>query len=181
MLQVCSNRQLIIFLLNTPKYLQCSFPVSLWRGPSLTTFYSWPFSYLYFFSENLKECDIHFCVSYYLIYIFFLPQFLQSSVPVLFLYIKYLETRLVPDMLQKILKEMGIPEYLNWFLKNLCAGQEATARPGRGTMDWFKWEMSISRLYIITLLIQLIHRVYLMKCQAGWSTSWNQDCWDKHQ
>ena len=34
---------------------------------------------------------------------------------------------------------MGIPEHLNWFLRSLWAGQEATARTGHGTMDWFKW------------------------------------------
>ena len=24
-------------------------------------------------------------------------------------------------------------------------------------------------------------RVHHVKCQAGWSTSWNQDCWEKYQ
>ena len=38
-----------------------------------------------------------------------------------------------------------------------------------------------SRLYIITLLIELICRVHHAKCQAGWSTSWNQDCQEKYQ
>ena len=36
-------------------------------------------------------------------------------------------------------------------------------------------ERSISRLYIVTLLIYLIHRVHYVKCWAGWITSWNQD------
>ena len=35
---------------------------------------------------------------------------------------------------------------------------------------------SMSSLYIVTLLIQLTCRVHHEKCQAGWSTSWNQDC-----
>ena len=35
--------------------------------------------------------------------------------------------------------------------------------------------MSTSRLYIVTLLIQLICRVHHAKCQTGRSTSWNQD------
>ena len=43
------------------------------------------------------------------------------------------------------------------------------------------WERSISRLYIVTPLIQLLCRVHHAKCQAEWSTSWNQDCWEKHQ
>ena len=57
----------------------------------------------------------------------------------------------------KILKEMGIPDYLTCLLRNLYAGQEATVRTGRGTTDWFKivkgGERSMSRLYIVTLLI----------------------------
>ena len=38
----------------------------------------------------------------------------------------------------KILKEMGIPEHLTCLLRNLCAGQEATARTGHATTDWFQ-------------------------------------------
>ena len=41
------------------------------------------------------------------------------------------------NKLWKILKEMGIPEYLTCLLKNLCAGQESVVRPGLGTTDWF--------------------------------------------
>ena len=41
------------------------------------------------------------------------------------------------NKLQKILKEMGIPDHLNCLLRNLYAGQEATVRTGHGTMDWF--------------------------------------------
>ena len=33
----------------------------------------------------------------------------------------------------KILKEMGIPDYLTYLLRNLCASQEATVRTGHGT------------------------------------------------
>ena len=40
-----------------------------------------------------------------------------------------------------ILKEMGIPDDLTCLLRNLYAGQEATARTGHGTVDWFrKWK-----------------------------------------
>ena len=42
------------------------------------------------------------------------------------------------NKLWKILKQMGIPEHLTCLLKNLYAGQEATVRTGRGTMNWFK-------------------------------------------
>ena len=40
--------------------------------------------------------------------------------------------------LWKILKEMGIPDHLTCFLRNLHAGQEATVRTGHGTTDWFQ-------------------------------------------
>ena len=40
--------------------------------------------------------------------------------------------------LWKILKEMGIPDYFTYLLRNLYAGQEATARTGHGTNDWSK-------------------------------------------
>ena len=37
-----------------------------------------------------------------------------------------------------ILKEMGVPDHLTYLLRNLYAGQEATARTGHGTTDWFQ-------------------------------------------
>ena len=40
--------------------------------------------------------------------------------------------------LWKILKEMGIPDHLTCFLRNLYAGQEATVRTGYGTTDCFQ-------------------------------------------
>ena len=58
------------------------------------------------------------------------------------------------NKLCEILKEMGIPDHLICFLRNLYACQEATLRTGHGTQDWFKiGEKCMSRLYIVTLLI----------------------------
>ena len=37
-----------------------------------------------------------------------------------------------------ILKEMGIPDHLTCFPRNLYAGQEATVRIGHGMVGWFK-------------------------------------------
>ena len=42
------------------------------------------------------------------------------------------------NKLWKSLKEMGIPDHLTCFLRNLYAGQEATVRTGHGTTDWFQ-------------------------------------------
>ena len=39
------------------------------------------------------------------------------------------------NKLWTILKEMGIPDHLTCFLRNLYTDQEATVRTGHGTMD----------------------------------------------
>ena len=57
------------------------------------------------------------------------------------------------NKLRKILQEIGIPDHLTCLLRNLYAGQEATVRTEHRTTDWFQKESSMSRLYIVTLLI----------------------------
>ena len=57
------------------------------------------------------------------------------------------------NKLWKIHKEIGIPDHLTCLLRNLYAGQEATVRSRHGTTDWFQIGGSMSRLYIVTLLI----------------------------
>ena len=42
------------------------------------------------------------------------------------------------NKLWKILKEMGIPDHLTCFLRNVYAGQEATVRTGHRPTDWFQ-------------------------------------------
>ena len=42
------------------------------------------------------------------------------------------------NKLCKILKEMGIPDHLTCFLRNMYEGQKATVRTGHGTTDWFQ-------------------------------------------
>ena len=42
------------------------------------------------------------------------------------------------NKLWKILKEVGIPDHPTCLLRNLYAGQEATARTGHETTDWFQ-------------------------------------------
>ena len=56
------------------------------------------------------------------------------------------------NKLWKILKEMGMVDYLTCLLRNLYAGQEAIVRTGHGTTDWFQRERNASRLYIVILL-----------------------------
>ena len=56
--------------------------------------------------------------------------------------------------LWKILKDMGIPDHLTCLLRNLYAGQEATARTGHGTTDWFQIGKGVQQGSIFfTLLI----------------------------
>ena len=42
------------------------------------------------------------------------------------------------NKLRNILKEMGIPDHLIGFLRNLYAEQEATVRTGHGKTDWLQ-------------------------------------------
>ena len=43
----------------------------------------------------------------------------------------------------KMMKEMGIQDHLTCLLRNLYAGQEATARTGHGTTHWFQIEKGV--------------------------------------
>ena len=42
------------------------------------------------------------------------------------------------NKLWKILKEIRMPDHYTFLLRNLYADQEATARTGHGTTDWFQ-------------------------------------------
>ena len=84
--------------------------------------------------------------------------------------------------LWKILKEMGIPDHLTCLLRNLYADQEATVRTGHETTDWFQIRKGVCQGCILSPCLFNLHVEYIMqKYQAGWSTSWNQDCWEKYQ
>ena len=45
----------------------------------------------------------------------------------------------------------------------------------------FKWVSSLHQVDKILEFQLHIYRVHHVKCQAGWSTSWNQDFWEKNQ
>ena len=62
------------------------------------------------------------------------------------------------NKLWKILKDVGIPNYLTYLLRNLYAGQEATVRTGHGTTDWFQIGKVIKAVYC--------HRAYLTYMQS---------------
>ena len=65
--------------------------------------------------------------------------------------------------LQKILKEMGIPDHLTCLLRNLYVGQEPTVRTRYGTMDWFKIEKGVRQGYILSPRLFNLYAEYIMR------------------
>ena len=54
------------------------------------------------------------------------------------------------NKLWKILKQMGILDYLTCLLRNLYADQEVTVRTVRRTMDWFQIGKGVHQGYILS-------------------------------
>ena len=65
--------------------------------------------------------------------------------------------------LWKILKEMGIPDHLTCLLRNLYAGQKATARTGHGTTDWFQTGKGVHQGYILLPCLFNLYAEYIMR------------------
>ena len=64
--------------------------------------------------------------------------------------------------LQKILKEMGIPDHLTCLLRNLYSGQEATVRTGHGTTDWFQIGKGVHQGCILSPCLFNLDTEYIM-------------------
>ena len=68
---------------------------------------------------------------------------------------------------------MGIPDHLTYLLRNLYAGQEATASTGHGTINWFQIRKGvhqgcISSPCFVNLYVDYIMRnAGLEEAQAG--------------
>ena len=68
---------------------------------------------------------------------------------------------------------MGILDHLTCFLQNLYAGQGATVRTGRGTMDWFKIGKGVRQGCILSPCLFNLYAEYVMwnawldEAQAG--------------
>ena len=54
------------------------------------------------------------------------------------------------NKLWKILKKMGISDHLTCLLRNLHAGEEATVRKGRRTIDWFPVGRGVHQVSILS-------------------------------
>ena len=59
--------------------------------------------------------------------------------------------------------EMGIPDRLTCLLRNLNAGQEATARTQHGKMDWFKIGKGICQGCILSPCLFNLYAEYIMQ------------------
>ena len=85
------------------------------------------------------------------------------------------------NKLWKILKEMGTSDYLTCLLRNLYAGQVATARTRYGT-DWFQIGEGVRQGCILLSCLFNLYAEYIMrnagldKAQAGIKI-----CWEKYQ
>ena len=66
------------------------------------------------------------------------------------------------NKLWKILKQMGIPDHLTCLLRNVCAGQEATAITGHGTTDWVHIGEGVHQGCILSLCLFNLYAEYIM-------------------
>ena len=67
------------------------------------------------------------------------------------------------NKLWKILKEMGIPDHLTCFLRNLYANQEGTVRTGHGTTDWFQIGKGVHQGCILSPGLFKLYAEYIMR------------------
>ena len=65
--------------------------------------------------------------------------------------------------LWKILKEMGIPDNLTCFLRNVYAGQEATVKTGHGLTDWFQIRKGVCQGCILSPCLFNLYSEYIMR------------------
>ena len=58
---------------------------------------------------------------------------------------------------------MGIPSHLTCLLRNLYACQEATARTGHGTTDWFQIEKGVHQACMLSPCLFNLYAEYIMR------------------
>ena len=67
------------------------------------------------------------------------------------------------NTLWNVLKEMGIPDHLTCLLRNLYAGQEATARTGHGTTDGFQIGKGVHQSCILSPCLFNLYAEYITR------------------
>ena len=65
--------------------------------------------------------------------------------------------------LGKILKDMGTPYHLTYFLGHLYAGQEATVRTGHGTTDWIQIGKGVRQGCMLSPCLFNFYAEYIMR------------------
>ena len=63
----------------------------------------------------------------------------------------------------KILQEMGIPDHLTCFLRNLYGGQETAVRTGHKITDWFQIGKGVCQGYILSSCLFNLYAEYIMR------------------
>ena len=63
----------------------------------------------------------------------------------------------------KILKEMGMPDHLTGFLRNLYADQEATVKTKHGTTDWFQIRKEVHQGCILSPCLFNLYAEYIVR------------------
>ena len=58
---------------------------------------------------------------------------------------------------------MGIPDHLTCLLRNLYADQEATAKTGHGTTDWFQIGKGVHQNCILSPYLFNLYAEYIMR------------------
>ena len=82
------------------------------------------------------------------------------------------------NKLWKILKEMGVPDHQTCLLRNMYAGQEATARNGHGKADRFQIRKGVCQGCILSPHLFNFYAEYIMRnagldeAQAGIKIAW---------
>ena len=67
------------------------------------------------------------------------------------------------NKLWEIFQDMGIPDHMTCLLRNLYAGQEATARTEHGTTDWFQIGKGICQGCLLSSCLFSLYAEYIMR------------------
>ena len=67
------------------------------------------------------------------------------------------------NKLWKILKEMGIPDYVTCCLRNFYTGQEAAVRTRHGTTEWFQIGKGVRQGCILSPCLFNLNAEYIMQ------------------
>ena len=67
------------------------------------------------------------------------------------------------NTLWEILQEMGIPDHLTCFLRNVYAGQEAAVTTGHETTDWFQIGKGVHQGCILSPCLFNFYAEYIMR------------------